>query len=278
MLCVLAVQAKSLAATNIALTPVSDTFISTHFTTPNGATPDMVIGTQGVMASSAQNRGLLKFDLSSIPVGSQVNSARLELTVRKSPPTPGNACDLHRLLQEFSEASSTWQMRTELDPWGAPGGQAGVDYVSAVSGTAPIGSVAGVTHTFDSTAGMIADVTRWITNASENHGWLIKTTNETVSFTARRIWTREGVVPPKLTVEYTPPQSLRITSASLNSGQFCAGFQAKAGKSYVLERRSVIGTGDWMQVATLPPVGTDRQATLCDAGGQGNGFYRIGEL
>src|SRR4029453_1200714 len=65
MLCVLAVQAKSLAATNLALTPVSDTFISTHFTTPNGGTPDMVIGTQGVMASSAQNRGLLKFDLSS---------------------------------------------------------------------------------------------------------------------------------------------------------------------------------------------------------------------
>jgi hypothetical protein len=85
-------------------------------------------------------------------------------------------------------------------------------------------------------------------------------------------------VGPHLIVNYSVVQPPHIDSVGLNNGQFCANFQAKAGKGYVLERRSVLDPGDWTEVANLPPATADGPAALCDLMGQGNAFYRIGEL
>src|SRR5262245_6620625 len=89
----------SARAASIALNPMQDTFISEAIETPNGAGADMVIGSQGSMATFAKNRGLLRFDLSSIPAGAVVSSANLRLTVTRVPATPANPnFELHRLL------------------------------------------------------------------------------------------------------------------------------------------------------------------------------------
>ena len=270
-------NASAAAVTN---TPATDTFISVHWLGPNGGGIDMVIGTQGVSADEAQNRGLMKFDFSNIPAGAQINSVTLDITVTKIPLSPATGTfELHRMLRAWSEADSTWQNRVAGEQWGEPGGEVGVDYVAAVSGTATVGSVAGQTYTFASSPGMIADVTRWITNGAENHGWLVKTEPEENAFTARRFGSSEGSSPPRLIVNYTAvaPRPV-INSAALNGGQLCVGFNATAGKSYVLERRAAVDSGGWTEVATLPPPAANGPATLCDPLGTGNGFYRIGEL
>jgi len=238
-----------------------------------------VIGTQGVMAEEALNRGLMKFDFSNIPAGAQINSVTLGITVTKSPSGPTGTFELHRMLREWSEAASTWETRIAGEQWGEPGGEVGVDYAAAVSGTAEVGNLAGQTYTFASSPGMIADVTRWLTNAAGNHGWLVKAETEEIAFTARRVGSSEGSAAPRLIVNYTTaaPRPV-IDSAALNGGQLCVGFNATAGKSYVLERRAAVDSGSWTEVATLPPPAANGPATLCDPLGTGNGFYRIGEL
>ena len=240
----------------------------------------MVIGTQGSNVGGALDRGLVKFDFSNIPAGAQINSVTMRITVTKIPLSPATGTfQLHRMLREWSEAASTWPNRVAGELWGEPGGEAGVDYVATVSGSGDEITIGERTYRFTSSPEMVADVTRWLTNSAENHGWLIKAEFEGELFTARRVGASEGTAPPVLIVNYTvaPPRPV-INPATLNGGQLCVGFNATAGKSYVLERRAAVDSGSWTQVATLPPPGTDGPATLCDPLGTGNGFYRIGEL
>jgi len=265
----LAASTSILAAT-ADLAPSADTYISTHFPGPNGEGADMVIGTQGSRAGFAQNRGLVRFDLSSIPAGAHVDSVSFEISLTKSPSFPPTAnYQLHRFLTDWSESDATWGMRTVSDEWMSPGAEAGTEYSTNVSGSALIGSTG--TFPFSGT-GMATDVEFWIANPTANRGWLIKTEDESVELTARRV-----AAGPHLIVNYTVVAAPHIDSVALNNGQFCASFQARTGKRYVLERRADVDSGGWTEVANLPPAAADGPASLCDPAGQGNGFYRIGE-
>src|SRR5213594_153100 len=72
---------SELFADTLSVRPVADTYISQHFTGPNGDNSDMVIGTQGFLSGMAMNRGLIKFDVSAIPGNAVVNSATLQMVV-----------------------------------------------------------------------------------------------------------------------------------------------------------------------------------------------------
>ena len=91
----------------------------------------------------------------------------------------------------------------------------------------------------------------------------------------------DGELLPTLQVRLQIIKKIREWNAdvviALNNGQFCASFQARTGKRYVLERRADVDSGGWTEVANLPPAAADGPASLCDPAGQGNGFYRIGE-
>ena len=262
-------------AASMTLNPVQDTFISEAIGTPNGTGVDMVMGTQGASAGFAKNRGLIQFDLSSLPSGAVVQSATLRLTVTKAPQFPVNSnFALHRLAQPWDDLESTWMLR--LDPgenWAAPGGQEGTDFSATASGSVLVSGVGG--YTFESTPELVADVNAWLTNSAENHGWMVKTEDESIGFTARRFASREGLSgAPVLEVQFEAPQ---ISSAEIVGGQFCLHFAARQGKSYVVERRDLVDRGEWAVIATLPPADVTGEVTVCDPLGTGTGFYRVGE-
>lgn len=267
-------------ADSITLNPVQDTYVSELFAGPNGTTPDMVIGTQGTMASLSKNRGLIMFDLSTIPAGAVVNSVTLRLTVTRVPFTPANSnFHLHRLVQPWDDLESTWSLRLGPDEnWGIPGGQESVDFSALSSGSTFVAGVG--EYTFASTPGLVGDVTMWLTNSAANHGWLVKTEDESAGFTSRRFASGEGFFGvPVLEVQFDPPPApLRITSTGLVAGEFCLRFTAEAGKTYTLERRERVDSGEWTIVTTLPPSENTSEVMLCDpVAPEGNRFYRIGE-
>lgn len=266
-------------AASITLNPMHDTFISEAFTTPNGAGTDMVIGTQGSTAGFTKNRGLIQFDLSSIPPGAVVQSVTLHLTVTRPPSTPINSnFQLHRVLRDWDDLQSTWTLRLEPDEnWETPGAQAGTDFATTVSSSVPVAGVGD--YTFASTPELVADVTAWLTNSTANHGWLVKTEDESVGFTARRFASSEGLSSaPVLEIQFEAAEPLRIKLATIVADQICFSFTAKAGKSYTLERREQVDSSTWTIVATLPAPDITAEALLCDALVQtGSRFYRVGE-
>jgi hypothetical protein len=266
-------------AASITLNPMQDTYISEAFTTPNGTITEMVIGTQGSTAGNAKNRGLIQFDLSSLPPGAVVSSVILRLTVTRVPSTPINSnFHLHRLLQPWDDLESIWTLRLEPDEnWTIPGGQEGTDFATTVSSSVPVAGVGG--YVFASTPELVADVTAWLTNSTANHGWLVKAENESVGFTARRFASFEGLSgAPVLEIQFEASEPLRIKLATIVADQICFSFTAKAGKTYTLERREHVDSGQWTIVATLPAPDITAEALLCDAlVSTGSRFYRVGE-
>jgi hypothetical protein len=264
---------------SVTLHPAQDTFISDRSELPAGTFVDMVIGTQGMFAGFARNRGLIQFDLSSIPAGSAVNAVTLRLTVTRVPSTPVTMnFHLHPLLQPWDDLESTWALRLEPDEnWAAPGGQEGADYSAASSGSVLVSTVG--EYTFPSTPELVADVTAWLANPAANHGWLVKAEDESVGFTARRLASREALAgQPVLEVQFETMEPLRIKLVTIAADQICLSFTAQAGKTYTLERREQVDAGEWTVVATLPAPDITAEALLCDPlAAEGNRFYRVGE-
>ena len=265
-------------ADTITLNPSQDTYLSEHFLGPNGTAFDMVIGTQGSSSGLTRNHGLIQFDLSSIPPGAVVSSVTLRLTVARVPLTPANSTfHLHRLLRPWNALESTWQLRLQPDEnWDIPGGQEGTDFSAASSASVLVANLA--EDTFASTPQLVADVNLWLNNSSTNHGWLVKTEDESVAFTARRFASTEGgPAAPLLEIQFEVPTLLRITSNEITGGQFCLHFIAQQGKAYIVERRDSLSGGTWTAIRHLPPAGTTGEVVVCDPVGTSNAFYRVGE-
>jgi hypothetical protein len=268
-------------AASITLNPAQDTFIAEYISFPdsNGTGTEMIIGTQGSNVGFAKNRGLIQFDLSSIPSGAVANSVTLRLTtVTRVPSTPVSSnFELHRLARPWDGLKSTWLLRLDPDEnWTVPGGQADIDFAATPSARV---QVAGLdNYAFASTPELIADVNAWLADPGANHGWLVKTEDESIGFTARHFASREGSTgAPVLEVQFEAPELLRITLAEITENQFCLHFTARQGRSYVIERRDLADSGEWTAITNLPPADVTGEAVVCDPLGTGTGFYRVGE-
>lgn len=158
-------------------------------------------------------RGLVRFNLSSIPAGSTIQSATLTMTVSRS---ISGALDmsLHTVNNSWGEGASdapgqegtgttaqngdaTWLHRfypTQL--WQQPGG----DYRSTPSATTAVGGNGSYVW---SSADLAGDVQRWLDAPAINHGWAIIGA-EGVTASAKRLDASEGPVPPALAVTYIP--------------------------------------------------------------------------
>jgi len=261
----------------VTLNPSQDTYLSEHFAGPNGTGTDMVIGTQGLNATFTKNRGLLQFDFSSLPPGAVVNAVTLRLAVARVPSIPADSnFQLHRLLRPWDALQSTWRLRLGEEDWDVPGGQEGTDFSATSSASVFVADA--VEDTFPSTPQLVADVNAWLSNPSTNHGWLVKTEDESVGYTARRFASAEGGAgAPLLEVQFDAPALLRITSTAITGGQFCLRFVAQQGKAYVVERRDGLDGGTWTAIRHLPPAEATGEVEVCDPVGTGNAFYRVGE-
>jgi glucose/arabinose dehydrogenase len=208
------------------LTTVSDTFINSGSPNNNAGSTDWFdAGRDGV---GGIRRGLIRFDLSSIPAGSTVTSATLQLTVVKVPSSgPVNSTfDLFRLQAAWNEGSkggnngtnastgeATWNARMQdTANWTSPGAKS--DAVATASASTAVSSTNNARY-YWSGAGMVADVQYWLDNPPENFGWLLTSQDESSSRSVRGFASREsGASAGVLVVNYTtpPPNSPPIVS------------------------------------------------------------------
>ena len=208
------------------LTVIEDTFINSGSPGNNaGATGWFDAGRDGV---GGVRRGLLRFDLSSIPAGSTVTSATLQLTVVKVPANgPVNSTfDLFRLLASWNEGTkagsggapatageTTWNARIlGTANWTAPGAKSNA--AAAASASMAVGSTDNAKYSWTG-LGLVADVQLYVNDPTQNFGWLLTSRAEASARSVRGFASRQGGA-GTLVVVYTPapnvPPSVSITS------------------------------------------------------------------
>ena len=173
-------------------------------------------------------RSLLRFDLSAIPPGSRIVSARLNL-FRFLPGGPGDRLYLHRLNQDWGEGDEGAGDECTARPkqWGRPPTEMastwnyrffGAKTVWSTESGAPLRGGNFETAFSDSGSfpgwmqvvvlegsGITRDVTGWVEDRSSNHGWIMRG-DETQGGTGARYASRQHPDPtlrPTLTVLFT---------------------------------------------------------------------------
>jgi len=181
--------------------------------TSNGAGAFMFAGKTNV---PSLRRGLVAFDLSSIPTNATVTAVTLTMFLSQTHGDP-TAVSLSKVSRAWGEGASdagdpggfgvqaemndaTW-LHTFYDTsfWVTPGG----DFSATPSATTLVSTI-DTTYTW-SGSGLVADVQAWVSNSANNFGWVIRG-NETDAGSSERFNTRENSSnPPQLTVTYQVP-------------------------------------------------------------------------
>lgn len=213
---VLSLPTHSLAAV-ATLTASADTFINSGRSNNNaGGHAWFDAGRDGV---GGVRRGLLRFDLSSIPPGSTVTSAEVQLTVVRVPGAgPVNSTfDLFRLLADWNEGNkvgnngttastgeATWNARMRnVANWTTPGARN--DAAANVSASTSVGTAFNARYTW-SGPGLVSDVQLWVDNPAQNFGWLLTSRSESASRSVRGFAARQaGANAGRLVINYTAP-------------------------------------------------------------------------
>ena len=188
----------------------------------NGVGPHLYAGLGGSV-----KRGLIAFDLSSIPPGSTVSSVMLTMNMNRTHPLGLTAdVSLHRVLTAWGEGTSnaggdpadptvggggTGSAATAGDAtwlhgmfntafWTTPGG----DFATTPSATTSVTAVG--TYSW-SGAGLTADVQAWVDDPASNSGWAM-IGDEVNASTAKRFSSREAddpMIRPQAQIIFTPP-------------------------------------------------------------------------
>lgn len=192
-------------------------------------------------ATISIRRGLVQFDLSSIPAGSIITGATL--TMRDVMGLNGDPVTaLHRVLADWGEGTSfqaggmgaaatqndaTWLYRffNAADPASSPAwSTAGGDFLPSVSGAAVISDDLGGGQTFTwSDPGMVADLQFWLDSPAQNFGWLLQG-DESRGQSAKRLNSRDSGFSPELEITYqvVPEPSSFVILAIAAVGLFLA--------------------------------------------------------
>jgi len=183
-------------------------------------------------------RGVMAFDLRSIPPGSTIQAVSLTLRQTNSNNnTPlARTVSLYRLAKNWGEGTSaaslgggggggggpatagdaTWLhtfFNTEL--WENPGG----DFAAQASGSI---EVSGNGDYVWRSAGMMTDVQHWVDNRESNFGWLLRGDENAVG-AAKRFGSRESDSSPVLLVQFTPLHNGKELSHAVYFPQFANG-------------------------------------------------------
>ena len=143
----------------------------------NGAATDLIAGNQS--ASSDNRRGLLKFDLSSIPVGSTVNSATMSLYQHAQLDTSTPQLGVYYATRSWTEGTGNGTATADGATWNTYNGinnctTAGGDYNGTVQATAIAPNSTGAWVDFP-----ITGLTQsWVSGTFANEGMFVKKSGE----------------------------------------------------------------------------------------------------
>lgn len=211
----LTLAALPAAADTVVLPAAADTTIYENFDDSGNGSGEWFFA--GVTNTGAIRRALIRFDLSALPPGTQIQSVSLRLGLSRgngSNPTVG----MHKITQEWTEGGrnsddqegapglalaedATWRFRSfPTLEWTNLGG----DFVPTASASLTVPSphpTPGVitSHTWASTPALVADVQGWVNAPGTNFGWMLKSA-ETPGRRSRRFNSRTNIEPPQLTV------------------------------------------------------------------------------
>jgi hypothetical protein len=177
-----------------------DTYLSeTNPSANDGSAASLRV--DGDEAGGTDLAALLRFDLSSIPAGSTVESATLTVNVT-NPSAQSYA--IYALLRDWNELEANWTMADAASAWERPGAQGAGD-----RGATAIGAVsAGATGTHRLTLGTagLAALKGWIDSPATNYGFLI---GDSANGDGLAFDSREAAAPanrPSLTITYRQGQ------------------------------------------------------------------------
>lgn len=211
--------AGAVGANTVVLTTSKDnTLIETvDGSLSHGASYSFYAGRVGSNGDGTRRRGVIQFNLASIPAGSTITSVSLQLYCSGNGTSTAYPVVLKRMSASWGEGSSfafggggaasepgdaTWIHRFYPGTlWVAPGG----DFSSVISATRNVSTQGW--YTWNSTTALVADVQGWVNDPASNFGWLVQG-NETTLKSVKKFDTKEipgGATSPKLTIVYTPP-------------------------------------------------------------------------
>lgn len=186
-----------------ALVALADTYVLSEFPNVNrGADTSLWLSDPG-------KRPLVRFDQAQMAaaVGTgTLAAARLELTITDALPGgwgAGRPVDVHRLTQAWTELGATWHCADDLDPGNTVPDCPEAAWEMGAAGPNPF--IATPTDSVTITNGLsgvveldvTADVAAFLAGSAENHGWLVKARDE--SLTGHVIFrSRENASPPRL--------------------------------------------------------------------------------
>jgi hypothetical protein len=150
--------------------------------------------------NGADRRGLVRFDLSSIPSNAVITSANLYLYAQDK--KQGTITNIYRVTSNWSENSATWNT-----PWTTPGG----DFNSSIAHYSFISDLNNCLVTLD----ILDLVQAWVSGTYPNYGVMLYATgpNHTFKYTSKE----DGTVQehPRLQVIYTLPMNTPTPTPTL---------------------------------------------------------------
>ena len=185
------------------LTAVADTYINGGSKTSNyGAASSLIVD------GNPDNGALLKWNLTSIPAGSTLQSATLSLNVTG---TSADTYEIYELKRNWTELQTTWNKATTGTNWQSAGGQGSLDRGSTVLGTVTA-TATGIRNVVLNAAGL-AVVQGWVNNPATNFGFILQdyanTTKDDLVFSSKE--STVAANRPQLQLVYNPPSSLPLS-------------------------------------------------------------------
>jgi hypothetical protein len=216
---------------NIVVNPSTATLSTTADTyIDNGKATTNFGGSASLIADGKpDDAALLKWELSGIPAGSTLQSARLSVNVTGS---CTDSYEIYEIKRNWSELQATWKKANSATNWQSAGAQGSLDRGSTVLGTAIL-SATGVRSVVLNAAGL-AVVQGWVNNPATNFGFILQdyanSVDDDLVISSRN--TADAANRPQLHIEYDPPHVAPTIATALSA----ANSQSTVGIGSTIDR------------------------------------------
>ncbi|MBC7884781.1 MAG: DNRLRE domain-containing protein, partial [Saprospiraceae bacterium] len=195
--------ATYLSNTTLNINPIDDNYLYQKDAGENyGLCDELLVGSQ---SSTEKSRGILKFNLSSLPAGVNITSANLIMTKTGGSNTVASF-GVHRITQPWTEGgggcggsitASSWNQRQSGTPWSSAGG----DFNAAAESTTSVGNDAQYSWNIKNL------VMGWQNGSITNNGVLIKMATEGSNNEKKFASFEDGdaTIKPVLAISYLVP-------------------------------------------------------------------------